>query len=188
MAPSLQRLDQTAKPDDFDDQKSASAIATSEVDSVDFGTFLEAMLSQIQRIIHGNEGGNWHDDPASVFGGDASLYGLFKGATKETQVDLQDNNVEFVAVGDMALHRKVVVNYSFELPIANDAQVGWFTITHKGGAPGMTHAYDYVDTELDSVEFEVEANGTEIRLKITTDSVGENPKFIYRVSTLKMAT
>jgi hypothetical protein len=85
---SLQRLDQIAKPDDFDDQKSPASIALSETDSADFGAFLEYMLSQIKRIVHGDNAGNWHDDPVTVFGTDASLRSLLARVPDTANLDL----------------------------------------------------------------------------------------------------
>ncbi|PNX51468.1 MAG: hypothetical protein BV456_03130 [Thermoplasmata archaeon M8B2D] len=65
---SLQRLSQIAKPDSFDDQKTAIEIENSESASENLAQFFEALLSQIKRIIHGNDLGNWYDDPISLIG------------------------------------------------------------------------------------------------------------------------
>lgn len=73
---SLQRLKQIAKPDDYDDTLSAGDIANSETNANDFADALNAIFSQLKRFIHGNHAGNWFDDPASVFGRDASLFSL----------------------------------------------------------------------------------------------------------------
>jgi hypothetical protein len=77
MTVSLQRLDQLHKPDTFVDTKTAVQIAAAETASVDMADYHEYIISQIKRIIHGDQAGNWHDDPGSVHGGDASLYALF---------------------------------------------------------------------------------------------------------------
>lgn len=66
MGINLQRLDQIAKPDAFDDQKTAAAIATSETSSADYSEFQEYLLSQIKRILYGNKTGNWYDDPGKL--------------------------------------------------------------------------------------------------------------------------
>jgi len=98
------RLFESRESDSFDDQKSAAQIATSESLSENHQQFLEYLLSQVKRIIHGNQSGNWHDDPASVHGGDASLYALFSGSggvgfdedtivVSETLVVVADGNV-----------------------------------------------------------------------------------------------
>lgn len=72
----LQRLRQIKKPDSYDDQLSPGAIDTSEDDSVNLDDALDGALSQLKRIIHGSDSGNWHDDFISDFGDDASLKGL----------------------------------------------------------------------------------------------------------------
>ena len=66
MSTNLQRLDQIARPDDFDDQKTAAEIASSETSSEDFAQFQEYVLSQIKRIIHGDQTGKWYDDPTEA--------------------------------------------------------------------------------------------------------------------------
>lgn len=78
MAKSLQRLRQLSKPDSFDDSKTATEISNSETNSEDFEQFLETLLSQIKRIIHGDQTGDWHGDPTTVFGNDSSLYALLQ--------------------------------------------------------------------------------------------------------------
>lgn len=83
MTVSLVRLDQLYKPDTFDDQKNAAAIAGGEASSVDYADFQEFVLSQIKRIIWGNAAGNWHDDIATVHGGDASLKALYDATDLE---------------------------------------------------------------------------------------------------------
>jgi len=73
MGLSLQRIDSLYKPDTFDDTLSAATLATLEATAVDMADFQEGYLSQIKRIIHGNDSGNWHDDIATVFSRVASL-------------------------------------------------------------------------------------------------------------------
>jgi hypothetical protein len=72
----LIRLSESRRSDSFDDQKTASQIAASETLSENHQQFLEFVISQIKRIIYGDQAGNWHDDPVSALGSDASLYGL----------------------------------------------------------------------------------------------------------------
>lgn len=50
----------------FDDQKSAAQIAASETTSITQEDFQSFVLSQIKRIIHGNDAGRWFDDPTQV--------------------------------------------------------------------------------------------------------------------------
>ena len=95
------RLSESRKSDSFDDQKSASGIATSESSVDDHQQFLEYLLSQVKRIIHGNDSGNWHDDPVSVFGSDASLKALLSGSgTSGFDEDLILIDEDFTVVVD----------------------------------------------------------------------------------------
>lgn len=73
MGVSLQRLDSLYKPDTFDDTLNAATLAGLEASAVDFADFQEGYLSQLKRIIHGNDAGNWHDDIATAFSRVASL-------------------------------------------------------------------------------------------------------------------
>lgn len=187
MATSLQRLKQIAKPDSFDDQKSAAQIANSENNSVDLAEFAEALLSQFKRIIHGNQSGNWFDDPTSVFGGDASLFSLFQSASPEIQVDLQDNNIEIIVVGDKTVFRKIIWNYSFELPIGDKALTGCFVFNHNGTNVDLDNHYSYIPPEITGVTFNASIVGNDIRLTVTTNGVGEHPKLRYRAVTIKLA-
>jgi hypothetical protein len=80
---SLQRLDQTDGPDVYNDQLTAVQIADSESNAVDAEDHNDAVLSQLKRIIAGNQAGNWYDNPAAIHGGDASLYALYNRASLE---------------------------------------------------------------------------------------------------------
>jgi hypothetical protein len=80
MAVSLIRLDQLRKTDDPDDTLSAANISTIETNAVDHLDFLQGILSQIKRIIHGSDSGNWHDNVETI--GD-SLKDLAARATLE---------------------------------------------------------------------------------------------------------
>ena len=66
------RLVESRKSDSFDDQKSAAQIAASESLSANQQEFIDYLLSQVKRIIHGDESGNWFDDPATKFSEDVS--------------------------------------------------------------------------------------------------------------------
>ena len=80
MAIGFKRLRQIAKPDDFTDSLSGLEVSGIEASATDLSDFFTGLLSQFKRIIHGNDSGNWSDDPASVFGGDSSLKALYFGA------------------------------------------------------------------------------------------------------------
>jgi len=66
MVRSLQRLKQLAVPDNYEDQKTASEIADIESAAADFEEAFHGILSQLKRIIHGNDAGNWSDDPSKL--------------------------------------------------------------------------------------------------------------------------
>ena len=180
MGENLQRLDQIAKPDAFDDQKPAASIATSEIDSTDYSDFQEFIISQFKRIIHGNQPGNWHDDPASVHGGDASLWALFQDFHEIVQHDLLDNNSEYIVIGNKTIDKKIDMSYSFELPIADKSLVGLFTFSHDGANVNLRNRYSFVGPEITGIAFSASIVGDEIRLNIVTNGIGENPTIKYR--------
>ena len=186
---SLQRLDQIAKPDNFNDQLSASQVAGIEVSATDMADFLKGMLSQFKRIIHGEHPGNWHDDPASVFGGDASLQALFAASpfSPVIQQDLLDNNIDYIVVGTKTIDRKVILDYSFELPISGRSLVGQFTLVHNGVSVDVDNYYSFIEPEISGVTFGASIVGNEIRLVIVTNLVGENPKIRYRKMSIGIA-
>lgn len=72
----LIRKRQLAVPDSFDDTLNGSEVSSIETAADHMGEFLEGLLSQFKRILHGNDAGNWHDDPVTVFGSDVSLKAL----------------------------------------------------------------------------------------------------------------
>lgn len=77
---SLMRLDQLRKTDNPDDTLAAASISSIESNAVDHYDFLTGVLSQLKRVLHGSDSGNWHDDVESV--GD-SLKDLAARATLE---------------------------------------------------------------------------------------------------------
>lgn len=165
MGESLQRLDQIAKPDSFDDQLTAAQIASIESSAGDLGEFWEGVLSQLKRIIHGNQAGNWYDDPPSSV----------------ISRDLIDNNTDYIVVGNITTDRKVVLNYSYELPIADKAITGRLTLNHDGSSVNADNDYSFLDQAVvDSVEMSAVIVGTELRWTIVTNGVGENPTVKYR--------
>lgn len=66
MAVQLTRLEALRKSNNPDDTLSAGSIAGIEAAAVDHQDFLTGVLSQIKRIIHGSDAGNWHDDVESA--------------------------------------------------------------------------------------------------------------------------
>lgn len=187
MVKSLQRLDQVAKPDSFGDQKSASEISSSEASSSDYADFQEAILSQIKRIIHGNRLGRWHSDVTNNMGHDISLATLYDIIVSDGviyQVDLQDNRTEYITVGDAATDRKILIDYSYEMPISERAIVGTFLFNHDGTDVEMSNDYTFIPPEPSGVDFSAVLDAGEIKLKVVTNGVGENPTLKYRKKTI----
>lgn len=191
MVKSLQRLDQIAKPDNFDDQKSAAAIATSEATSTDYSEFQEFIISQIKRLIHGNKLGRWYSNPANWMGEDISLVGLFeKIGTDErvTQVDLQDNRTDYITVGDKTVDRKIELDYCYEMPIAGRAIIGRFSFNHDDIEANLSNDYSFIPPKPPGIEFSAVMDGNNIKLKIVTKDVGENPTIKYRKRTITVVS
>lgn len=77
--PALKRLRQIAKPSNPDDTLSGPAIAGIESSATDLADFFDGILSQLKRVIHGPDVGNWHDNLETVFGTTASLKAILSG-------------------------------------------------------------------------------------------------------------
>jgi hypothetical protein len=101
--------------------------------------------------------------------------------------DLNDNDIEVIVIGDASTVRKVVVSYSFELPISNRSQSGELTITQDSSGVDLSHEYSFLDPEIDSVVFDVDVTGGDIRLLIACTNIGENPVFQYRRASIPIA-
>jgi len=84
----LVRNGELRKPDDFTDTLNAASIAAVEGSSVDMTDFWQGILSQIKRVIYADAGGNWHDNPGSLGGKDASLAVLVARAKLEDKLGL----------------------------------------------------------------------------------------------------
>lgn len=56
------RLNQIRKTSNPDDTLDAASISGIESNAIDHLEFLNGILSQIKKIIHGSDIGNWHDD------------------------------------------------------------------------------------------------------------------------------
>jgi len=64
---------------DYNDDLSGSEVDNIESSAIDYSEVVSAILSQIKRIIHGNDAGNWTDDITNIFTDDASLKALLSG-------------------------------------------------------------------------------------------------------------
>jgi len=93
MGTNLQRLDQIARPDDFDDQKTAAEIAASESTSADYAQFQEYVLSQIKRILYGDQTGKWYDDPGKMLSNSYKEVACLSGDTIGNCMRIRDVRV-----------------------------------------------------------------------------------------------
>ena len=177
-------LDTIEVPDTYTDTLTASQVAAIEGTATDFLAVLFAILTQIQRIIYGDAGGDWKADPATVFGGDASLKALYERGDWDRQ-DLLDNNTDYLVVGDTSVDSLVTVQYAFRLPIADRGIRGVFTFLQEGATVELGDDYWYTTPEVTGVTFSASIVGTEIRLGIVTSGVGENPTLLYRIDSAK---
>jgi hypothetical protein len=123
MGASLERLDALYKPDTFDDTLNAATITALEGAATTFGDFQEGYLSQLKRIIHGDDAGNWHDDIENVFSRDASLKNLASKTPLDEKLILhwKFNLNDLSAVPTDAQH--IVLDASAEMPTDNIAIV-----------------------------------------------------------------
>ena len=99
---------------------------------------------------------------------------------ENVQVDLTDNNTEYIVVGDATVDKEIRMDYSFQLPIGKRSISGQFVFTIDGITVGLEHEYSFIPPEMKVVTYSASIVGTEVRLTIVTDNVGENPKLVYR--------
>lgn len=139
MGVSLQRLDQIYKPDTFDDTLSAATLAGLEASAVDMADFQEGYLSQIKRILHGDDAGNWHDNVVSAFARTASLKSLASKTPLDEKLTLmwRLNVTDLSAVPVNAQH--ILLDSAGEppdKPIAINATTKGAAVAQLAGAVG----------------------------------------------------
>lgn len=100
------------------------------------------------------------------------------------QRDLNDNATEYLVVGDKTVDRKIVLEYSFEMPIADRAHVGTLTLNHDGTGVVVDDFYTYVPPYIKGVSWGADFSGNNIRLIVITSGIGENPTIKYRRSSI----
>jgi hypothetical protein len=126
---SLVRAKQIKKPDGFDDTKTASEIANTEANADNLDDTLDAVFSQFKRIMHGDDAGNWYDDPKTnlklidnklyldfdytdVSGGSLSLGNCpdnISVATVSLIIDTVFNGSTTITVGDSVAQGRLMV-------------------------------------------------------------------------------
>jgi hypothetical protein len=102
MAVSLQRLASLHKPDTFDDTLNAASIAGIESSAVDYSDFLEGILSQLKRIIHGGDSGDWHADVTSY--GTLKTLGALTALNEKLTLRWRLNTTDIGAITTNAQH------------------------------------------------------------------------------------
>lgn len=121
--PALQLLKQSAKPKALDDQQSAAQVAATEAAAANLKEFFDGMMSQMKRIIHGDDSGEWHDDISSVFGSDASLKALLAGSGSVVPDKLRSNTGEFVVPSGAAVRDLVFISGSLAATLADNSSI-----------------------------------------------------------------
>lgn len=104
------RLETIRRPDVRNDQLDPSAIAadaSSNDESLD--DYVSRVLSQLKRILHGGDSGNWDDDVATVFGTDASLKNLLSSSGSVVPDKLRSNTGEFTVPASVNVRDLVYV-------------------------------------------------------------------------------
>jgi len=105
---------------------------------------------------------------------------LYEPLHEELRQDLLDNNTDHVVVGDTATDREIVMPYTMQLPISGRAFAGTFRLLHDNGVIDLDNQYHVTLPMLGGFAFSATVVGTEIRLNIVTNGVGENPTLTYR--------
>ena len=103
MTTSRQRLIQVHIPDNFDDTLNSSEVVNIE-SSESLEDVCHGVLSQIKRIIHGSDAGNWHDNPETIFSSSATLKNLLAIASSHfdpNSIVTNDNSDVVVSNGNV---------------------------------------------------------------------------------------
>lgn len=116
-----QRFDQETQvgPSDsyVDNLPSGSTLQT---DAENLRDDLNALRSQVRRIIHGlSLTGKWYDDPASSFGGDASLKALYQALGNASTVKSETG--QFTVPSSVVYHDLVYITGSMSADKADNA-------------------------------------------------------------------
>lgn len=98
--------------------------------------------------------------------------------------DLLDNSIDFITVGHTD-KSKITLDYAFKLPISGRVRTGVFTFLIEPPAHVMLEdEYEVIPPEITGVTFSAMLFGTDVRLRIVTNGVGENPVIYYRGTTI----
>ena len=129
------------------------------------------------------------EDSADSYAKKKVRYADFLGTLDPVvRVDLTDNNTEYIVVGDKTVDRMVVLDYSYEMPIGGRAITGKFIFNQDGSLVNLDNDYSFVPPKPSGVTFSADLSGNDIRLKVVTNSVGENPTLKYRRMSIGVVT
>lgn len=99
------KLSAVKKAETFDDQKTAVEIAEAEATATTQESFQHFILSQLKRLIHGNDPGRWFDDPVTGSAPLAVLSALVLGTrVNVTPVGALDGANRIYTLPDKALY------------------------------------------------------------------------------------
>lgn len=175
-------LEQLRKAIAVNDQLTPTQIEAVDGLAQHFADHLDAQLSQVKRIIFGDSAGNWNDDFVTQLG-DVSLKGLGDalGAGLGWQtLDLLDNATDALVVGAISdVHIKV--DYALHLPIAKRTRYGVWQFVVSGGVT-LGDDYWFEAPEIGGLTFNASVVGSDVRLDVITNGVGENPTLYYRIT------
>lgn len=105
------RQNQIALLDSFGDQLTAAEVQAIESAASNLEEYFDAILSQLKRIMHGDAAGDYKDDPATVFGQDASLKGLL------TRADFDEDKIVVARNSEVVVSRSgYVVRTRYDVP------------------------------------------------------------------------
>lgn len=163
------KLDQERQvgPSDVYDDTLPSGV-TLETSSDNIRDDLNGLRSQVRRLVDfaaGVSGNRWYDEPGASGGG---------------VVEMTDNSVEVIVVGNPTESKVIEIDYSYQLPISGRQRNGSIRVQHDNSTAEMVEEYDYMVPEITGVTFSASMTASEIRLVVTNSSVGENPKMFYR--------
>lgn len=176
-------LEQLRKAIASDDQLTPTQIEAVDTLAQHFADHLDAQLSQVKRIIFGDSAGNWNDDFVAQLG-DVSLKGLGDalgtGLGWQT-LDLLDNATDALVVGAIAdVHIKV--DYALHLPIAKRTRYGVWQFVVDGATVSLGDDYWCEAPEIGGLTFAASVVGSDVRLDVITNGVGEHPTLYYRIT------
>lgn len=101
--------------------------------------------------------------------------------------DLDATGIEYIVVGSISSDRQVTVEYSIELPASGRAITGTVILNQDGIDVDLNNMYSYTEPEIETVLLSADILGTNLRLIVETNGLGENPVMTYKRTALPVA-